>query len=113
MFSESNTSVQFYPEATEMEYMCEGDAREVWDAEHAPPVHQLDQVEMAKSDQKARVFEMTNQLVDPAPKARPRKKAPPPPPPPIVAQSNHVICDFTPPPGYRVSNLRKTFITPF
>lgn len=100
-----------------MEYMCEGDAREAWDAKHATPVLQLDQVEMAdsKSDQKkkARVFEMTNQLVDPAPKARPRKKAPPPPPPPIVAQSNHVIYDFTPPPGYRVSNLRKTFITPF
>ena len=98
-----------------MEYMCEGDARDAWDAEHAPPVVQLDQVEMAdsKSDQKARVLEVTNQLVDPAPKARPRKKAAPPPPPPIVAQTNHVIYDFTPPPGYRVSNLRKTFITPF
>ena len=116
---ESTSSVQFYPEATELTYPCEIDAVQEWDAEHGlniggGTVLQIDQVETAEQIIENQVKPTDRAIL---PTARPRKRAPPPPPPPppiVAPRTNHIISnDFTLPPGYRVSNLRKTFITPF
>jgi len=117
----SNSNVQFYPEATELSYPCEIDAVHEWDAEHGlniggGTVLQLDQVETTEQIIKNQVTPSDRAIL---PTARPRKRAPPPPLPPsppivVAPRTNQIISnDFTLPPGYRVSNLRKTFITPF